>query len=103
MIANMNFTHKEGIDMNIYVGNLTYDVTENDLRDLFGEYGTVSKVNVINDKMTGKSKGFAFVEMENDANGQKAIDELNNADLQGRNLKVNLARPRTERPARNNW
>jgi RNA recognition motif-containing protein len=99
----MNFTHKEGIDMNIYVGNLTYDVTENDLRDLFGEHGTVSKVNIINDKMTGKSKGFAFVEMENDADGQKAIDELNNADLQGRNLKVNLARPRTERPARNNW
>lgn len=89
--------------MNIYVGNLTYDVTENDLRDLFGEHGTVSKVNIIMDKMTGKSKGFAFVEMDNDSDGQKAIDELNNAELQGRNLKVNLARPRAERPARNNW
>lgn len=89
--------------MNIYVGNLTYDVTENDLRDLFGKHGTVSKVNVINDKMTGKSKGFAFVEMDNDSDGQKAIDELNNVEFQGRNLKVNLSRPRTERPARNNW
>jgi len=89
--------------MNIYVGNLTYDVTENDLRNLFGEHGTVSKVNVIMDKMTGKSKGFAFVEMENDKDGQKAIDALNGVDLQGRNLKVNLANTRTERPARNNW
>ena len=52
------------------------------------------------DKMTGKSKGFAFVEMENDKDGQNAIDELNNTDLKGRNLKVNLALPRTERPAR---
>lgn len=89
--------------MNIYVGNLTYGATENDLRDLFGEYGTVTKVNVITDKMTGKSKGFAFVEMENDEDGQKAIDELNGNDLQGRNLKVNLARPREERPARRSW
>ena len=89
--------------MNIYVGNLTYEVSENDLRDLFGEHGTVTKVNVIMDKMTGKSKGFAFVEMENDSDGQTAIDELNGADLQGRNLKVNLARPREERPARKSW
>ncbi len=89
--------------MNIYVGNLSYETTENDLRDAFGEFGAVSKVNVIMDKMTGKSKGFAFVEMENDTEGQKAVDELNDADLNGRNLKVNLARPRTERPARNNW
>ena len=89
--------------MNLYVGNLSYETTENDLRDAFGEHGAVSKVNVIMDKMTGKSKGFAFVEMENDAEGQKAIEELNDADLNGRNLKVNLAKPRTERPARNNW
>ncbi len=89
--------------MNIYVGNLSYETSENDLRDAFGEFGAVSKVNVIMDKMTGKSKGFAFVEMENDTEGQKAVDELNDADLNGRNLKVNLARPRTERPARNNW
>jgi RNA recognition motif-containing protein len=89
--------------MNIYVGNLTYSASENDLRDLFGEFGTVNKVNVITDKMTGKSKGFAFVEMENDTDGQNAIDELNGADMQGRNLKVNLARPREERPARKSW
>jgi RNA recognition motif-containing protein len=89
--------------MNIYVGNLSYETSENDLRNVFGEHGAVSKVNVIMDKMTGKSKGFAFIEMENDAEGQKAIDELNGADLNGRNLKVNLAKPRTERPARNSW
>lgn len=89
--------------MNIYVGNLSYDTSENDLRNAFGEHGSVSKVNVIMDKMTGKSKGFAFVEMENDTEGQKAVDELNNVDLNGRNLKVNLARPREERPARKSW
>jgi RNA recognition motif-containing protein len=89
--------------MNIYVGNLSYDTTENDLRNVFGEHGSVSKVNVIMDKMTGKSKGFAFVEMDNDSDGQNAIKELNNADLNGRNLKVNLALPRTERPARKSW
>ena len=89
--------------MNIYVGNLSYETSENDLRDAFGEFGAVSKVNIIMDKMTGKSKGFAFVEMENDTDGQKAIDELNGADLNGRNLKVNLARPREERPARKSW
>lgn len=89
--------------MNIYVGNLSYETSENDLRNVFGEHGAVSKVNVIMDKMTGKSKGFAFIEMENDAEGQKAIDELNGADLNGRNLKVNLAKPREERPARKSW
>lgn len=89
--------------MNIYVGNLSYDVTENDLRSAFSEFGGVSKVNVIMDRMTGKSKGFAFIEMDNDAEGQKAIEELNGADLAGRNLKVNLARPREERPARKSW
>jgi len=89
--------------MNIYVGNLSYDTTENDLRDLFGEHGTVTRVNIITDKMSGKSKGFAFVEMENDSDGQNAINELNGADMQGRNLKVNLARPREERPARKSW
>jgi len=89
--------------MNIYVGNLSYDTSENDLRNVFGEHGEVSKVNVIMDKMTGKSKGFAFVEMDNDSDGQNAIDTLNNADLNGRNLKVNLARPREERPARKSW
>lgn len=89
--------------MNIYVGNLSYETSENDLSNVFGEYGTVSKVNIIMDKMTGKSKGFAFIEMDNDVEGQKAIDELNDADLNGRNLKVNLARPRTERPARKSW
>jgi RNA recognition motif-containing protein len=89
--------------MNIYVGNLSYDTSESDLRNAFGEHGTVSKVNVIMDKMTGKSKGFAFIEMDNDSEGETAIAEMNNVDLNGRNLKVNLARPREERPARKSW
>ncbi len=84
--------------MNIYVGNLPYDSTEEEISQLFAEFGTVSSTNIIKDKTTGNSKGFGFVEMDDDTEGQKAIDELNGAALRGRNLKINLARPRTERP-----
>ena len=91
--------------MNIYVGNLPYSTTDNDLKNAFGEYGAVTSVNIIKDRVTGNSKGFAFVEMDNDDEGQKAIDELNGKELQGRSLKVNLARPRQERPRqeRKSW
>jgi len=82
--------------MNIYVGNLHYDVTEDDLRSLFEQYGQVDSAKIIIDKLTGKSKGFGFIEMPDDADGQKAIDELNGAELKGRNLKVNLAREKSE-------
>lgn len=86
--------------MNIYIGNLDYGVTEDDLRDAFGEFGEVSSANVISDKFTGRSKGFGFVEMPNDDEANQAIDALNDTDLNGRSIKVNQARPREERPSR---
>ncbi|MFA6617481.1 MAG: RNA-binding protein [Candidatus Neomarinimicrobiota bacterium] len=91
--------------MNIYVGNLPYGTTDEDIKSLFSEFGEVSSVNIIKDRMTGNSKGFGFVEMENDDEGQKAIEEINGKELQGRSLKVNLARPRQERPRqeRRSW
>ncbi len=85
---------------NIYVGNLSYSVTEDKLKDAFGEFGEVTAVKIITDKFTGKPRGFAFVEMSSDSDAQKAIAELNGADLDGRNLKVNEARPRESRPPR---
>jgi len=85
--------------MNIYVGNLPFNTTAADLESLFGEYGTVDSAAIINDRETGRSRGFGFVEMENEA-GAKAIQELDGADYSGRNLKVNEARPREERPRR---
>ena len=82
--------------MNIYVGNLSYSATEDQLRDLFAEFGQVESVSVITDRATGRPRGFAFVEMSDDAQGQKAIDELNGKELDDRELKVNMARPRSE-------
>ncbi len=89
--------------MNIYVGNLAYGVKEGDLQELFAEYGAVVKANVITDRDTGNSKGFGFVEMENPADAEKAIEALDGTAVQGRNLKVNQARPREERPKRKSW
>ncbi len=86
--------------MNIYVGNLPYGVTEDELRTLFEEHGEVSSANVIIDRQTGRSKGFGFVEMPTDSEAETAINALNESALSGRNIKVNQARPRTERPAR---
>ena len=85
--------------MNIYVGNLSFKVDENELRDAFEEYGSVSSVKIITDKFTGRSKGFAFVEMSSDAEAQAAIGALDGKDAGGRALKVNEAKPRTTRPA----
>jgi RNA recognition motif-containing protein len=82
--------------MNIYVGNLSYKVDENELRNTFEEYGSVSSVKIISDKFTGRSKGFGFVEMEDDTEGQKAIDELNGKSIDNRNITVNVARERRE-------
>ncbi len=84
--------------MNIYVGNLPYNVTEDDLRALFAEFGDVSSAKLIIDRDTGQSKGFGFVEMSDEGAGQKAIDEVNGREVSGRSLKVNQARPREERP-----
>ncbi len=84
--------------MNIYVGNLSRDLTENDLREAFAAFGEVQSAAIIKDKFTGESRGFGFVEMPNKAEGDAAIAGLNGKDLKGRNLTVNEARPRTDRP-----
>lgn len=89
--------------MNVYVGNLSYEVSDDDLRELFAEYGPVEKSNVIRDRDTGSSKGFGFVEMERQADAEKAIKELNGSSVKGREIKVNQARPREERSRQRNW
>jgi len=89
--------------MNIYVGNLAYGATDDDLRDTFGAYGTVKSASVIIDKMTGQSRGFGFVEMGSKSEGDAAIAGLNGKDLKGRPLKINEARPREERPPRRDY
>jgi RNA recognition motif-containing protein len=81
---------------NLYVGNLPFQTTSSDLEQLFGQYGTVTKAQVISDRDTGRSRGFAFVEMTDGA--EAAVEALNNADFQGRRLTVNEAKPREERP-----
>lgn len=86
--------------MNIYVSNLSFNVQDEDLREFFAEYGEVSSAKVITDKFTGKSRGFAFVEMPDDAAAQKAIAELDNGTVEGRNIRVMEAKPKEERPAR---
>ncbi len=85
--------------MNLYVGNLAYGVTEDELRKAFATYGEVSSVNLITDKFSGQSKGFAFVEMPNNSEADTAIKGLNGTPLSGRNLKVNQAQPRGSRPS----
>src|SRR6201997_77411 len=82
---------------NIYVGNLVWEAKADDLLALFQEHGKVTRAQVITDRETGRSRGFGFVEMENDAEAQKAIDALNNSEYNGRALTVNEARPREER------
>jgi cold-inducible RNA-binding protein len=79
---------------NIYVGNLSFKTTQDELRDLFAQFGEVSSVNLITDRMTGQSKGFGFVVMEN--GGDEAIEKLNQTQIGGRTLTVNEARPREE-------
>ncbi|HEY0731668.1 MAG TPA: RNA-binding protein [Chitinophagaceae bacterium] len=88
--------------MNIYVSNLSFNVQDEDLREFFTPYGEVTSAKVINDKFTGKSKGFGFVEMSDDTAAQKAIAELNQAAVDGRNINVMEARPKEDRPARSN-
>ncbi|HDS30301.1 MAG TPA: RNA-binding protein [Firmicutes bacterium] len=83
--------------MNIYVGNLSYQTNETAVKSLFEAYGTVTEVNIITDRDTGQTRGFGFVEMANDAEALNAIAEINGKELDGRVLKVNEARPKTER------
>jgi len=86
--------------MNIYVGNLDYNINDQDLERFFAEYGTVESAKIIIDKYNGRSKGFGFVEMSNEEEAQKAIKELNGASLENREMVVNEARPKTEAPRR---
>ena len=86
--------------MNIYVGNLSHDVTEDELRQAFVAHGEVSSANIISDKFSGQSRGFGFVEMPKNEEARAAIAALNGMDLKGRPLNVNEARPRNDRPRR---
>ncbi|MCB1787706.1 MAG: RNA-binding protein [Chromatiaceae bacterium] len=86
--------------MNIYVGNLAYSVTEDDLREAFSAFGEVSRANVIMDRDTGRSKGFGFVEMPDNSQAEAAINGLNEKPLSGRAIRVNEAKPREDRPRR---
>jgi len=82
--------------MSIYVGNLSYEVNQEDLNEVFAEYGTVKRVHIPTDRETGRVRGFAFVEMESEANEDKAIEALDGAEWMNRELKVNKARPRED-------
>jgi RNA recognition motif-containing protein len=83
--------------MNIFVAGLSYQITDADLKELFEEYGEVSSAKIISDRETRRSKGYGFVEMATEEDGQRAIEELNDAEYDGRTLSVSVARPRTER------
>ncbi|MBP7174389.1 MAG: RNA-binding protein [Cloacibacterium sp.] len=85
--------------MNIFISNLSYAITDNDLQELFAAYGDITSAKVIMDRETGRSRGFGFVEM-NDEQGQKAIDELNQAEYDGKVINVSVAKPREDRPKR---
>ena len=83
--------------MNIYVGNLSYGMSEQELRDAFANYGDVASVKILTDRETGRSRGFGFVEMPNQSEGEAAVSNLNGKDVGGRALRVNEARPRERR------
>lgn len=86
--------------MNIYVSNIPYTTTEDELREAFAAFGTVSSARIIKDKLTGKSRGFGFVEMGNDDEAKNALDGMNGAELSGRKINAREARPREEGPGR---
>lgn len=83
----------------LFVGNLSFNITENDLQDAFAAHGTVVETNLMMDRMSGRPRGFGFVTMSTPEEAQKAIDAMNGTPLDGRNLTVNIARPREERPS----
>lgn len=88
--------------MNIYISGLSFNTNESDLNKLFAEYGEISSTKIITDRETGRSRGFGFVEMPNDEDGQKAIDNLNGVEFDQKVITVSVARPRTERPSYGN-
>lgn len=89
--------------MNIYISNLNFKTKNESLQELFAQYGEVSSANIITDRETGRSRGFGFVEMSNDAEGQAAIDALNETEFEGMTIRVNVARPKTERDDRGGY
>jgi len=89
--------------MNLYVGNLSFNTNEARLREIFEEYGAVRSARIITDRETGRSRGFGFVEFDDDAAALRAANALNGAELDGRTLTVNEARPREDRPQRDRW
>ena len=91
-------SNSEQMSTKLFVGNLSFNTTENDLQDLFAAYGPVQQVDMIMDRMTGRPRGFGFVTMENKEDAQKAVEALNGKNLDGRDLTVNEARPREDRP-----
>jgi len=97
-LSDQRDTDMECFKMKIYVGNLSRDATEEDVRSAFSAFGQVVSVMLLKDKFTGEPRGFGFVEMENKAEAQAAISGLHGTELRGRTLKVNEARPKTERP-----
>jgi cold-inducible RNA-binding protein len=97
--AALVWTVKHHMSTKLFVGNLSFNTTENDLQDAFAAHGTVVEANLMMDRMSGRPRGFGFVTMSTPEEAQKAIDALNGASLDGRNLTVNIARPREERPA----
>jgi len=91
------------MEKKLYVGNLSYSTTEEDLRTLFSQAGAVASVELIKDRDTGSSKGFAFIEMESQSDAEKAISTYNGYNLDNREIKVSIARPREERPRGGGW
>jgi RNA recognition motif-containing protein len=89
--------------MNIFISNLNFNINDEELRGLFEEFGEVTSSKVITDKITGRSRGFGFVEMSDDEKGKEAIDKLNGSDFKGRELNVSVARPREDSGNRNNF
>jgi len=85
------------MSVKVYVGNLPFSVSDNDLKEQFGKFGEISEAVVIKDKYNGRSKGFGFVTFVNDEEGQKAVSEMNGKEIDGREIRVNEARPMTER------
>ena len=94
---------QEKLSKKLYVGNLPYTTTNDELQNMFSQYGAVEKADVLMDRMTGRSRGFGFVEMTNDEEAQAAIDGLNGKDVDGRKLVVNEARPMADRPPRRSF
>ncbi len=86
--------------MKIYVGNLSYSTGDKELEQLFSKFGTVAESKVITDRETGRSKGFGFIEMSNQAEGEEAIKQLDGKEVEGRNIKVNVAKPKEDGPRR---